>query len=569
MATVKQINEAPLKQPKIQRSTLTEDDVKNLLQGVDLSKVPDVGNMIPEMNEQWTPSAADNAVGLPNAPAGNPELQAPNPYGGITDYAKELPKLPLAGVSTVTNSLGNVWDRAVGNDQNSPNILDRVLNGLKENMAMAPVGPGANIISKILFGDRGDIYAQGQPQGKMSGATVPAEEDPKYFSQTSMNTSPQGNNGGVGSNVGDLSAQWASSPNGRMEQYLMRMNTPQSRQQLAQIQALKKSFMETQSAGQTALKGQRERTQDIGNYTQGSPEYKQLQDNSMALKKIDTFEQKMLQAIKTNDVATLGSLQSLAEGMLKWSEGMSGVSDEQRQLLNTFTKDAKGFFGLGAGQVYHPENVEAMLRTLDSIRSGSKENIDNLLSSPQVGEVNPDTISHLYNRVPKTEEKAFTNAKLSIEKGPNDEPLAEAFTVTKNGDIERVYVDKNGTSYVKTEDGSLRQYDTPYVFNYAKPDEEVLRVKQPLGSEAQHEILFSALNKNKGMNLSPVEINEDEMLNKAGKMYEKQGAGQAALVAGTLKGAGTQVGKEFHDLFLGGPSTPTKPIKAKNGGVRE
>lgn len=287
-------------------------------------------------------------------------------------------------------------------------IPGRVGNALKENFAQAPVGPGVNIVSKLLFGKSGDIYNNDMMNPQPQAASKESDKGDWFNTQA-----PVAGSGGGGAMISDI-ASFDRSPIGIKLQTLQRMGNPNPAQlaTMKSLQELRSAALANEKTGLDLAKAGRERTSDIGSYTQGTDDYKDLVNKSNTLKKMDSVVQDLEIAKNKGDVKSVGAIGTELIGFLNKVQGQM-VTQEQRETLNPLIQKVHGLFGLGAGETINPSNYPVMLNTIKAIRSELQNDLASYVEKPGAN-IPEDKKSWLYNNEIKPSGEKIDAPKISI-----------------------------------------------------------------------------------------------------------------------------------------------------------
>ncbi len=299
------------------------------------------------------------------------------------------------------------------------NILDKIQHAnstVNQNVGRigdivgAPLGTVNNFLTGVMGNLPGNSFGfmpvQGQPEfGQKSSGSKPSNAD--WF-----NIQP--NDTGEGSDAAKNIATFDRSPVGIRLQALQRIGNPTPVQltTMKSLQELRSSALANEKTGLELVKSGRERASDIGSYTMGSDDYKDLINKSNTLKKMDSVVQDLEIAKNKGDVKSVGAIGTELIGFLNKVQGQM-VTQEQRETLNPLIQKVHGLFGLGAGETINPSNYPVMLNTIKAIRSELKNDLASYAEKPGAN-IPEDKKNWLYNNEIKPSGEKIDAPKTTI-----------------------------------------------------------------------------------------------------------------------------------------------------------
>ncbi len=322
---------------------------------------------------------------------------------GLSNILSNVPTAVSAGKNDISSIIDAVLGskKDVESGQSAP-FIDRILGGVKDSLAMSENGPGWDIISKVL--GQGSIYNQPQVGGN---AQAPKQEERSDYFNTYVPNVVESKNFPASQQV-DATHNNIMNDLNRREMFLRSKiySDPTAMASLEKIQDLRNKELDSYTKQQALIKSSKERTNDIGSYTQGSEDYKDLVMKSNTLKKMDSVMQDLEEAKNKGDVKSVGAIGTELSGFLNKVQGQM-VTQEQRETLNPLIQQVHGLFGLGAGEVVNPANYPVMLNTIKAIRSELKNDLSSYVEKPGAN-VPSDKKDWLYNNeIKPSGEKVF------------------------------------------------------------------------------------------------------------------------------------------------------------------
>lgn len=279
-------------------------------------------------------------------------------------------------------------------------IPGRIGNAFKENFSQAPIGPGVNIISKLLFGKSGDIYnnQMTNPQGT-GGESTPSTGGQQVYKQ---------DENGISADIGNASpkniaASFIQTPNVAHSQQMLSMyrqqrdalgpaaaaGNPAAQERIA---ALDKQIAATEDDVKKQLDVNKEQVKAGTRFGNFESDSKVATDADAAGKSVSTLNDlthKIIKSSKNGDMAAMRALMQTAMDQIRPIEGVRPTGPQGAAFDAAYGHVESLLGGGNAIQAFLPQNLPGTIKAIEALRDVEAQEFDRQANKAGVASDNP------------------------------------------------------------------------------------------------------------------------------------------------------------------------------------